>query len=73
MEKYDEAKKYYMEALKHCKLESEKQDVLKELEDLRNVRLPASKEKKDIPKERTTTDNSFFKLISFSLLSSVLG
>ena len=56
MEKYDEAKKYYMEALKHCKLESEKQDVLKELEDLENVRLPASKEKKDIPKERTTTD-----------------
>jgi tetratricopeptide (TPR) repeat protein len=56
MEKYDEAKKYYMEALKHCKLESEKQDVLKELEDLENVRLPASKEIKDIPKERTTTD-----------------
>lgn len=56
MEKYEEAKKYYMEALKHCKLESEKQDVLKELEDLENVRLPASKDKKEIPKERTTTD-----------------
>lgn len=56
MEKYDQAKKYYMEALKHCKLESEKQDVLKELQDLENVRLPASKDKKEIPKERTTTD-----------------
>ncbi|TNE96472.1 MAG: tetratricopeptide repeat protein [Deltaproteobacteria bacterium] len=56
MEKYDEAKKYYMEALKHCKLESEKQDVLKELEDLENVRLPASKDKQDVVKEPRTTD-----------------
>ncbi|MCO4792274.1 MAG: tetratricopeptide repeat protein [Bacteriovoracaceae bacterium] len=55
MEKYDQAKKYYMEALGHCKLESEKQDVLKALEDLENVRLPASQKKKSkVPKEQKT-------------------
>ncbi|MDD0854188.1 tetratricopeptide repeat protein [Halobacteriovorax sp. GB3] len=42
MKKYDQAKKYYVEALRNCKLDSEKADVIKELEALENLRLPAS-------------------------------
>lgn len=37
-----EAKKYYMEALKNCKMDSERADVIKSLEDLEKVRMPAS-------------------------------
>jgi tetratricopeptide (TPR) repeat protein len=40
------AKKYYLEALRHCKVESERTEVLKGLEQLENLRLPASVEKK---------------------------
>ncbi len=36
------AKKYYMEALRHCKVESERSEVLRDLEQLENLRLPAS-------------------------------
>ena len=43
MKRYELAKKYYMKALKQCKVESERTDVLSELKDLENVRLPASK------------------------------
>lgn len=42
MEKYDKAKQYYMEALKNCKVESERAEVLKALEHLEKIRLPAS-------------------------------
>ena len=42
MREYEEAKKYYVEALKNCKIESERVDVLKSLETLEKVRLPAS-------------------------------
>ena len=42
LKKYDEAKSYYMEALKYCKLKSERDEVLKELNTLEEVRLPAS-------------------------------
>lgn len=43
MEKYELAKEYYLKALKQCKVESERKDVLGELQELENVRLPASK------------------------------
>jgi len=39
---YGMAKKFYMEALRHCKVESERTEVLKDLEQLENLRLPAS-------------------------------
>jgi len=43
MNNYDKAKEYYVEALKNCKVESEREEVLKELEDLESLRLPASR------------------------------
>lgn len=43
MNNYDKAKEYYVEALKLCKQSSEREEVIKELEDLEMVRLPASK------------------------------
>jgi tetratricopeptide (TPR) repeat protein len=42
LKKYDKAKKFFVEALKNCKLESERRDVLKELGGLQEERLPAS-------------------------------
>ncbi|EQC47233.1 tetratricopeptide repeat protein [Bacteriovorax sp. Seq25_V] len=42
MNNYDKAKEYYVEALKNCKISAEREDVIKELEDLESVRLPAS-------------------------------
>lgn len=44
MKKYELAKKFYVEALKLCKQESDKQEVLRALEDLESLRLPASRE-----------------------------
>jgi tetratricopeptide (TPR) repeat protein len=43
MKNYTLAKKYYLKALKQCKVESERREVLAELQDLEVVRLPASK------------------------------
>jgi tetratricopeptide (TPR) repeat protein len=45
LKEYHSAKKYYMEALRNCKLESERAEVLKALEDLEGIRLPASSQK----------------------------
>ncbi len=39
---FKKAKEFYVEALKNCKVESERRDVLKELSGLENLRLPAS-------------------------------
>lgn len=39
---YDLAKKYYMEALKNSKMESDRQDVLKSMEKLDQIRRPAA-------------------------------
>lgn len=36
------ARKYYLEALRHCRYDSEKQEVIKELGDIESLRLPAS-------------------------------
>ncbi len=43
MNNYDKAKEYYVEALKNCKLSAERDEVIRGLEDLESVRLPASK------------------------------
>ncbi|OIQ19652.1 MAG: hypothetical protein BM556_03975 [Bacteriovorax sp. MedPE-SWde] len=43
MNNYDKAKEFYVEALKNCKAVSEREEVLRELEDLESVRLPASR------------------------------
>ncbi|EQC51952.1 tetratricopeptide repeat protein [Bacteriovorax sp. DB6_IX] len=43
MNNYDKAKEYYVEALKNCKVESEREEVLRGLEDLESLRLPASR------------------------------
>lgn len=45
MKNYEEAKKYFVEALKNCRIESERADVLRSMEHLEKVRLPASAEK----------------------------
>lgn len=45
LQKYDKAKAFYVEALKNCKLDSEKAEVMKALENLESARLPASKKK----------------------------
>ncbi len=45
LNKYDQAKKYFVEALGHCKYESEKNEVRKAIENLESLRLPASKRK----------------------------
>ncbi len=42
MKKYDKAKRYFVEALKNCKFESERQDVMEALQGLQELRLPAS-------------------------------
>jgi tetratricopeptide (TPR) repeat protein len=44
MKNYDKAKKYFVEALKNCKFESERKEVLEALNGLKDVRLPASVE-----------------------------
>ncbi len=41
MNRYVEAKNYYMEALKNCKYEHEREDIYKSLSNLENLRLPA--------------------------------
>lgn len=43
MSNYDKAKEFYVEALKNCKQQSERDDVLKSLESLEASRLPASR------------------------------
>ena len=43
LQRFDEAKKYYKEALKHCKVQLETDDVMKALTELESLRLPASK------------------------------
>ena len=43
MESFEMAKKYYVEALKLAKVKSDKDEVLRALQDLETVRLPASK------------------------------
>ena len=45
MKNYEEAKKFFVEALKNCRIESERADVLRSMENLEKVRLPASAEK----------------------------
>jgi tetratricopeptide (TPR) repeat protein len=42
LRKYELAKKYYVEALKNCKVDSERQEVMKDLSGLEALRLPAS-------------------------------
>ena len=42
LKKFHKAKEFYVEALKNCKVESERQDVLKDLSGLEKLRLPAS-------------------------------
>ncbi|MBC98677.1 MAG: hypothetical protein CME63_13080 [Halobacteriovoraceae bacterium] len=42
LEKFDMAKKYFVEALRNCKLESERKDILDSLGPLKDLRLPAS-------------------------------
>ena len=44
MKKYDFAKKYLIEALQYCKVESERDEVLKAIDELDSARLPASQE-----------------------------
>lgn len=44
MKNYDKAKKYFVEALKNCKFESERKEVLEALNGLKDIRLPASVE-----------------------------
>jgi len=43
LESFDMAKKYYVEALKLSKVKTDKDEVIKALQDLESVRLPASK------------------------------
>jgi len=42
MRNYEEAKKFFMEALRNCKIEAERTDVLRSMEGLEKIRLPAS-------------------------------
>jgi tetratricopeptide (TPR) repeat protein len=42
LKKYGQAKKYYNEALKHCKVQSETDEVMKAISNLESLRLPAS-------------------------------
>ncbi|MBI2519333.1 MAG: tetratricopeptide repeat protein [Bdellovibrio sp.] len=42
MQRLKEAKKYFVEALKNCKVESERSEVLEAMEEMEEVRLPAS-------------------------------
>lgn len=43
LESFDMAKKYYVEALKLSKVKNDKDEVIKALQDLESIRLPASK------------------------------
>jgi tetratricopeptide (TPR) repeat protein len=43
---FEEAKKYYFKALAQCKNESERQEVIGDLQDLEGVRLPANSKEK---------------------------
>lgn len=45
LKQYKVAQKYYEEALKNCKYESEKIDIMNAMKKLRQLRVPASKEK----------------------------
>ncbi|GAB4024033.1 MAG: tetratricopeptide repeat protein [Bdellovibrio sp.] len=42
LKKYDDAKKLLVEALNYCKVESERDEVLKAIDELESLRLPAS-------------------------------
>ena len=42
LKSYNKAKQFYAKALKHCKVNSERREVLKAMEDLEKSRLPAS-------------------------------
>ena len=42
LQKYDEAKKYFFQALRNCKLPAEKQELLQAIDTLESLRLPAS-------------------------------
>jgi len=42
LEQFDMAKKFFVQALRNCKLESERKDILKALGPLEGVRIPAS-------------------------------
>lgn len=43
LKQYDKANKYFVEALKNCRHESEKEEVMHHIEKLKQLRLPASK------------------------------
>jgi len=43
MNNHEKAKKYYLDALKNCRFESERQEILRALRDLESDRMPASK------------------------------
>lgn len=45
LKNFEEAKKFYFKALAQCKTESERQDVIKDLQTLESVRLPAQENK----------------------------
>jgi tetratricopeptide (TPR) repeat protein len=51
MKRFKEAKQFYVEALKNCTQESEKVDIIKALEQLERVRLPASIDSSATPKK----------------------
>ena len=42
LKKYEMAKKFYVEALRNCKVDSERQEVMKDLSGLESLRMPAS-------------------------------
>ncbi|WP_127716530.1 tetratricopeptide repeat protein [Halobacteriovorax sp. HLS] len=42
LKKYELAKKFYVEALRNCKVDSERQEVMRDLSGLESLRLPAS-------------------------------
>jgi tetratricopeptide (TPR) repeat protein len=42
LKNYEKAKKFYVEALRNCKVDSERQEVMKDLGGLESLRLPAS-------------------------------
>lgn len=49
LKKYEKAKEFYMEALKYCKVESERIEVLDALQSLEQMRLPASEGSEEMP------------------------
>ena len=46
LNKFDQSNEFFAEALKNCKKDSEKIDILKTMEGMQNIRLPASIEEK---------------------------